>query len=89
MIENLKHINDLNYKLLQLNDADLDQLYLRVFNSADGELVMQDLANRCFITEITGGDDFPIEYNEGMRSVWLSITNRLRSAVSPKVKAEE
>ena len=82
MIENLKNINDRNIKLGQFTEKDLDQLYLRVFNSADGELVMQDLANRCYVFEITEND-----LQEGMRAAWLSIQSRLRGAVA--VKKEE
>jgi len=84
MIENLKDINDKQIKLGQFTEQDLDQLYLRVFNSADGELVLMDLANRCCIFETS--EDSPL--NEGMRAVWLSIQSRLLGAVSIKPKEE-
>ena len=84
MIENLKNINDKQIKLSQFTEQDLDQLYLRVFNSADGELVILDLANRCYIFETS--EDSPL--NEGMRAVWLSIQSRLMGAVSKKEKEE-
>lgn len=79
MIENLKNINDRNIKLSKFTEDDLNQLYLRVFNSADGEMVMQDLANRCYVFE-SGNEP----YDEGMRSVWLSIQTRLQGAVEIK-----
>lgn len=81
MIENLKNINDRNTKLSKFTDDDLNQLYLRVFNSSDGELVMQDLANRCHV--FTHGTR---EFDEGMRATWLSIQSRLQGAVAPKQK---
>ena len=84
MIENLKNINDRNIKLNKFTENDLNALYLRVFSSADGELVMQDLANRSFAFEPTGN-----ERQEGMRAMWLSIQSRLQGAVAPETKKEE
>ena len=81
MIENLRNINDRNIKLSKFTEKDLDQLYLRVFNSADGELVMQDLANRCYVFQRADG-----EFGEGQRAMWLSIQSRLQSAVAPERK---
>lgn len=83
MIENLKNINDRNDKLSKLIGYDLDRLYLRVFSSEDGELVMQDLANRCHVFEPTENDK-----QEGMRAAWLSIQSRLQGAVNA-VKTED
>lgn len=86
MIENLKNINDKKTKLLQFTEDDTDQLYLRVFNSADGEMVLQDLANRAFVEETTADED--IQFNEGMRALYISIISRLQSAVVVKKKEE-
>ncbi len=83
MIENLKNINDRNLKLDQLAEDDLEQLYLRVFNSEDGELVMEDLANRAYVYAPTEN-----ERQEGMRALWLSINSRLQNAVAVKKKEE-
>jgi len=77
MIENLKNIADRNAKLAKMTEKDLDALYLRVFSSADGELVLQDLANRSFVFEPTFEDK-----EEGMRALWLSIQSRLQGAVN-------
>ena len=83
MIENLKNINDRNIKLAKFTEDDLDQLYYRVFNGEDGALVMQDLANRSYAEHSTNdGDD--IVFNEGMRSLYISIVSRLKGAVAPK-----
>ena len=84
MIENLKNIHDRNIKLSKFSEDDLNQLYLRVFSSKDGELVMQDLANRAFVYEVAD-----TELEEGMRALWLSIQSRLQGAVAPELKKEE
>lgn len=84
MIENLKNINDRKLKLDKFTEKDLEALYLRVFNSEDGELVMQDLAERCFVYETTEED----ELAEGMRAAWLTIQSRLLGAVAPEQKKE-
>ena len=77
MIENLKNINDRNTKLAKFTEKDLNALYLRVFNSEDGELLMQDLANRAYVFEVTENDK-----QEGMRAVWLHIQSQLQGAVA-------
>lgn len=79
MIENLKNIHDRNIKLSKMTEKDLDQMYLRVFSSADGELVMQDLANRAYVFQPTEN-----EKQEGTRALWLSIQSRLQGAVAPE-----
>ena len=79
MIENLKNINDRNLKLAKFTEDDLNKLYLRVFSSADGELVMQDLANRSYVFTHTNR-----ELEEGQRAMWLSIQSRLQGAVEKK-----
>ena len=83
MIENLKNLNDRDEKLSKFTEEDIEQMYLRVFNSKDGELVLHNLANRCFVYEPAES-----EYDEGMRGAWLSIQSRLRGAVAPERKGE-
>jgi len=80
MIENLKRIDSLNITLKKMDEKALEALYLRVFSSADGELVLQDLANRAFVGEPTNGNDI----SEGMRALYISIISRLQNAVSKK-----
>jgi hypothetical protein len=79
VIEHLKRVNDLNMVLSKMNESDLESLYLRVFSSKDGELLLQDLANRCHVYDIA-----PDQFLEGQRSVWVSIQTRLRNAVAIK-----
>ncbi len=79
MIDNLKRLNDLDIVLGKMDEDAINQLYLRVFLSKDGELVLQDLANRLHEYIPTGSP-----FEEGMRSVYVSILSRLRNAVSLK-----
>ena len=82
MIDNLKRLNDLDMVLARMDEEQLNNLYMRVFSSSDGELLLQDLANRLneYIPTST-------PFEEGMRSAYVSIVSRLRSAVA--VKKEE
>lgn len=89
MIENLKNINDRNTKLEKMSTRDIDQMYLRVFSTPDGEMVMQDIANRSFVQDTTMSVDIEQQdavYNEGMRAMWLSIQSRIQQAVQPEIK---
>ena len=83
MIEYLKKVNDLNTVLSKMSEDDLEKLYLRVFQTPDGELLLQDLANRCHVYNIA-----PDQFLEGQRSVWVSIQTRLQNAVMPQTKEE-
>ena len=83
MIGYLKKQNDLDRVLSNMDSDMLDQLYLRVFGSADGELVMHDLANRCSVFHPAVD-----ELDNGMRAAWLTIQTRMRDAVNPKQKEE-
>ncbi len=80
MIDNLKRIDSLDIVLSKMKEKEIEALYLRVFSSADGELVLQDLANRAFVSEPTEGNNI----NEGMRTLYISIITRLSNAVSKK-----
>jgi len=86
MIDHLKKQNDLDRVLDKMDKGMLDELYLRVFSSADGELVLRDLANRLFVGTTTVDVGFPdiTDFNEGMRAVYLSIMTRLLDAVNPQ-----
>lgn len=84
LTENLGHLGGLDVTLERLDADGLNRLYLRVFNTEDGELILRDLANRCFVNKIGKS-----EYNEGMRSVYLNIQTRLSNAVTGEKKEEE
>ena len=79
MIEHLRNVNDLNIALSKMDDKALNALYERVFTSADGELVLQDMANRCYVYAPTEN-----QTHEGMRVHYVSIIARLQNAVSKK-----
>ena len=80
MIDSLKRKDSLDIVLSKMKEEEIEGLYLRVFSSPDGELVLQDLANRAFADAPTGGNDI----NEGMRVLYISIVARLQNAVSKK-----
>lgn len=79
MIDNLKRLNDLDIVLGKMDEDALNQLYLRVFQTADGELLLQDIANRSHVYDRTTD-----EFEEGMRGLYISIVSRVREAVAPK-----
>ena len=76
MIDNLKRLNDLDIVLEKMDEDAINQLYLRVFQTADGELLLHDMANRFHIFSPTHS-----EFDEGQRSAYVSIVSRLRGAV--------
>ena len=69
--------------LKKMDDEALDRLYMRLFSSDDGRLVLEDLRNRCFSYAPTvpeGGDINALRthYNEGRRSILIMIETRLK-----------
>lgn len=76
MIEGINESIRLNAILEKYDDEALNKLYTKVFNTDDGRLVLQDLANRC---NVYVPDD-----NERARSVFLSIQTRLTNAVKAR-----
>ena len=77
---------DLIKKLVTLTDEELSQIYMRVFNSADGQLVLEDLRQRCFYYIPTLGPQQ--EANEGARNVVMNIESRLQP-IEPQTKQED
>lgn len=59
----------------------IQRLYMRVFNTDDGKLVLEDIGNRCF-KHIPSTEDHCDPYltikNEGKRSVILHIETNLK-----------
>ena len=84
MIDNLKRLNDLDMVLGKMDEDAMNQLYLRVFQTADGELVLHDLVNRMheFIPASS-------PFEEGQRSAYVSIVSRLKNAVAVQPKELE
>ncbi len=68
---------------IQRQLSERQQLYMRVFNTVDGELVLKDLASRCFDT-VTTYDDMPhkMAFNEGRRSIYANIVRLLNRDIS-------
>ncbi len=75
--DHLAFLNGLDDKLSKLEPDQLDQLYLRVFNTDDGNLVLRDLENRCFHN--APADSLK---EEGARRVYLSIQTRINNALT-------
>jgi len=76
-------VSELIRKLESLTEDELSQVYMRVFNTDDGLLVLEDLKNRCFaeistIPESNSIDPFTTVRNEGRRSVLLHILTQLK-----------
>lgn len=59
----------------------LDQLYLKVFDTEEGKLVLQDMANRCSVYVPAMNRE---EFSEGARSIFLMIQTRIRGALRGK-----
>ncbi len=80
----------LDKKLLEIGDGDgLTRLYMEVFNTDSGKLVLQDLKNRAyFYTELYSGDIHQSLINEGMRLMVVSIETRLLP-IEPKTADTE
>ena len=66
----------LDNELLKYDEDALNKLYLKVFDTDYGKLVLRDLENRCFVS-VPAPDDI----SEGMRLVFLSIVTRMRDAI--------
>jgi len=81
--------HDLIKKLLTLTDEQLSQVYMRVFNSDDGQLVLEDLRQRCFNYISTIADtDRETFANEGKRTIVLMIETRLQPIETEKEREE-
>ena len=81
--EHFAFLNELDFKLSKLDDSLLNQLYLRVFNTDDGQLILRDLQNRCFVNSASES-----EIDEGARRVYLSIQTRMKNAITNKKQEE-
>ena len=67
--------SNLREKLSRYSAEELDRLYHRVFDSDDGQIVLEDLRERGFAYGTTYGPD--TLFNEGQRAVSLYIESRL------------
>ena len=73
-------MSELNKKLMELDEEQVAQLYKNVFNTPEGQLVLEDLKNRCFIKTSTYHHSMnpqEIAWNEGMRNVVLHISSQI------------
>lgn len=65
------------------SEAQLKQLYHKVFDSPEGEDVLSHLRASCFGDSRTfvPGDPYGTAFNEGRRSVFLDILARLKEQI--------
>ena len=77
--------NPLQDKLNTLDMEAVANLYKRLFNSEEGQLVLEDLKNCCFckITSFTWHDS-EINFNEGKRAVVLHIESMIDFKPEPE-----
>ena len=64
-------------KLMELKEEEIINLYKRVFDSEDAQLMLEDLKNRCYVNVTSFTGDRQGDFNEGMRSVILHIQTQL------------
>ena len=77
MLSRFEKENELDHILSKMKGEHLAQVYLRVFNTNDGLLVLRDMENRSFINNaVKSGTD------EGVRQAYLSILSRMKEAVT-------
>jgi len=88
MIEN----SQAQKSLERLNEEQVKQLYMSLFNSENGKLVLEDLKNRCGIKTaypIDGPmDPFRLAHFDGMRAVYLTIETMLKPMEKPATESE-
>jgi hypothetical protein len=74
---------DLIKRLEDLDEDQLARIYMEVFNTEPGKLIIEDLKNRCFfdistIVENQMVDPLTMARNEGRRSVLLHLLTQLK-----------
>lgn len=81
-------MRELNKKLSSFDEVELSAAYKTVFSTVEGQLVLQDLRNRCFFDTMTFSDNpYVTCFNEGKRTVILNIETRIN--FEPIVEEEE
>jgi len=77
--------NQLSIKLLQLSEEELDRVYMNMFNTEEGQLVLEDLRERCYCYNSTIADSLAqMAFNEGLRAVVINIETRLKIIPKPE-----
>ncbi len=71
-------MSELNDKLSTFDEEELSAIYKAVFSTVEGQLVLEDLRNRCSIKTTTFSENpYRTYLNEGMRTVLLNIETRI------------
>lgn len=78
--------------LERLDEEKVKQLYVSVFTSENGKLVLEDLKNRCGIKvaePINGAmDPYRVIWHDGMRAVYHTIESMLKPTQKPVTEQE-
>lgn len=82
MMDSISESIRLDAILENYGDDELNALYKDVFSTDKGMLVLQDIANRCFVYAPAISTD--PKQADGMRSVFLSIQTRIKNAVAKR-----
>lgn len=83
-------MNPLLKKLMTLDEERIAALYKRVFNTDDGQLVLEDLKQRGFeYVPSFAGDPYHSAFNEGKRAVVIHIQTQLNYELKPEIKPGE
>ncbi len=63
---------------MQVDPMELHHAYKRIFESADGQTIMDDLEKRgCFLRSTFSTDSGRTQFNEGRRSLILHVKHML------------
>lgn len=78
-------------RLNEMTSQELSRVYMNVFNTDEGQMVLEDLRNRCYAKASTvehqgNIDPFTVLRNEGMRSVLLHLETQLLPEPEPKTE---
>ena len=71
-------MSELTEKLETMGEEEVAQLYKKVFGSVEGQLIREDLRNRCFgkMTPFAASDPVT-NFNVGMQSVVMHISTQI------------
>lgn len=87
-------MNSVRRKLSELNRLQIDNLYRKLFDNSDGELVLEDIKDSAYCYQTTaqlpvGNLDIDMKIREGMRLLALLIESRATQPYKPEPKPEE
>lgn len=90
----LSDIQAIRKRLEEMSSEELSRVYMNLFNTDEGQLVLEDLRNRAFVKVSTLPEHGPMcamtaARNEGRRSMILHIETQLLPNPEPQTQKEE